>query len=380
MLLLRAGARWRLARRAEPAIHYAERRVPVLAARRRPRSATVAGCSPRTGRRRPRSGCRDGAAPAAGRGCATRRWPPPTGGWCARPRRPARDRDGADRGGPPRLVRRLRRRGDRRVLPARRCWTAPGRRTPGCSPVPTWRAGGATVEEPVTLRLWRLHRVQDRAVGPGAGASCSNWRCWPASTWTRMEPARRRLRAHGDRVRQAGLRRPRGLVRRPASPTCRWPTCCREAYNAERRRADRRRAPSPASCGPGSPGRPRRPGCRRTRRAATALGAEPTVAPAPASRPCAATGGTRGDTCHLDVVDRLRQHGLGHAQRRLAAELAGRSPGWASALGTPGADVLAAGGPARPRCAPGTRPRTTLSPVAGAARRRAVAGVRHARR
>ncbi len=79
---------------------------------------------------------RPGAAhrpPAAGAG---RTWP---GCWN---RGPGRGEPGAAaRRRPRRLVPRVRRRGDRRVLPDRRCATRPAATTPACSPPTTWPAG-----------------------------------------------------------------------------------------------------------------------------------------------------------------------------------------------------------------------------------------------
>ena len=77
------------------------------------------------------------------------------------------------------------------------------------------------------------------------------------------------------------------------------------AYNDRAPRPDRRRRPR-SSCGPDRPAAGRSAavaGCSRPSRRA----GEPT-AEAPVSRPSHADGNTRGDTCHLDVVDRWGLH------------------------------------------------------------------------
>ena len=69
----------------------------------------------------------------------------------------------------------------------------------------------ATVEEPVSARLPRLDGVQDRAVGPGAGAAPA------ARAARRLRPrgdGTRRLHPHRRRVREARVRRPRRVLRR----------------------------------------------------------------------------------------------------------------------------------------------------------------------
>ena len=295
----------------------------------------------------------------------------------------------ADRGGPAGLLRGVRRRGDRRATwPAPRSWTSSGERHRGLltgDDLAGWRA---SVEEPVTLRLPRLHGVQDRAVGPGPGV--------PAAA----RPARR-LRPGGlgagsaeyihtvIEVRQAGLRRPRGLVRRPA---------------ADRRAAGRRccRPSTPPRGGRWSATRPRRAAARRP----AASGRLPGYALAAfgqaagnGARPVAARRADRGVGAgrrraarrrperaaarprrHLPPRRRrpVRQPGRGHAERRLAAELAGH-PRPRLLPGHPRPDVHAGAGL---RQLAGAAPAAAHHAVAepGAARRRALPGVRHAGR
>ena len=116
-----------------------------------------------------------------------------------------------------------------------------------------------------------LGRLQDRAVGPGAGLPAA------ARAARRLRARRPRgpgLRPHGRRVREARLRRPRGLVRRRRRPARR---------PAERRvrgraaQARRRRGLGRAAA--------RQPGRPRAAAPAHPGGARPS--PEPASRPAA---------------------------------------------------------------------------------------------
>ena len=162
---------------------------------------------------------------------------------------------------------------------------------------------------------------------------------------------RRRLRAHGRRVREARVRRPRGVVRRPRFADVPLERAAERARYADERRAlvgerasDELRPGSPGGREPQLPpiARPRDGGggCRRRRADA---------------RACA------GDTCHLDVADR---HG-----NLVSATPSG---GWLQGSpDVPGLGLLPRH--ARRRCSGsrrgcrtrssrGKRPRTTLSP------------------
>ena len=101
-------------------------------------------------------------------------------------------------------------------------------------------------------------------------------------------PRERRVRAHRDRVREARVRRSRGVVRRPDSPTSRSTTCSRASTRTSAGRSSARRVARAAAR---LARRPRARGCRRR-----CIGAP--VAPG-VGEP------TRGDTVHLDVVDRF---------------------------------------------------------------------------
>ena len=129
----------------------------------------------------------------------------------------------------------------------------------------------ASVEQPVTRRYRRLGRPQDRAVGPGAGLPAA------AGAARRLRARRPRgpgLRPHGRRVRQARLRRPRGLVRRRRRAARRPAERRVRGRAAQARRATRPRA----SCGPAARAAASR-GSRTSRKRRPS--------PAPASRPAA---------------------------------------------------------------------------------------------
>ena len=116
-----------------------------------------------------------------------------------------------------------------------------------------------------------------RSARPGRGArgrsSSSSSRCSRASTSTRWA-LERRVRPHRRRVREARVRRPRGVVRRPGrSSTSRSSRLLSAAYAAERRRA-RSRDDASARAAPRRRPAPRRPRLA-DRRAARRRGADP---------------------------------------------------------------------------------------------------------
>ena len=181
-----------------------------------------------------------------------------------------------------------------------------------------------------------------------------------------------RLRPHGHRGREARLRRPRGLVRRPGARRRAVGDAAEPAYTAARRALVGERGVARAAAGvagravaglPRMPGRRGRGGRRVRRRGADA-------------RPRGRAGRRR----HLPPRRRrpARQHGLGDAERRLAADLA-RDPRARLLPGHPRADVLAGRGPAELARA-GQAPAHDADAVARAARRRGRARVRHAGR
>ena len=100
----------------------------------------------------------------------------------------------------------------------------------------------------------------------------------------------------------------------------------------------------------------------------------------PAIRRAPAPG--RATSCHLDVGRPVRQPRVGHAERRLAAHLAGHSRARVSAWAP--APRCSTSRPWPPRLtvsSPGKRPRTTLTPSSPRLREgKAVPGVRHAGR
>ena len=238
----------------------------------------------------------------------------------------------------------------------------------------------ASYEDAAQLRLSRLSRGQDRPVGPRPGVP-------PAA----RPPRRLRSRgngaaepgvpAHRHRVRQARLCRSRGLVRRPRLR--------RGADGDTAQRGLQRRAPPPGE----RRSLPRAaPGCGRRARAAPAK-CRPRH---PYRRACGRLGGHgragparrggdgRAEPCRTRRRrqrhrarrrDRpLGQHGRGHAERRLAAELAG-DPGARLLPRLARADVLARG---RLSGEPGTGEAAAhdLEPGPRPARGRALYGVR----
>ena len=201
-------------------------------------------------------------------------------------------------------------------FPEREWWTAPARATPACSPADDIARLGPTYEPPLTLDYHGLTVCKAGPWSQGAGvpaAARAARGVRPRRRWA----TRRRLRPHGHRVREARVRRSRGMVRRPDFVDVPLTSCCRAAY---------------AASGAGSIGddasfelRPGSPGGREPRLPSTGRAA------APAWRRRAVGGPTRGDTVPHRRRRPFGQHGLCNAERRLAAELARRSPSSASA-------------------------------------------------
>ena len=186
-----------------------------------------------------------------------------------------------------------------------------------------------------------------------------------------------------------GARHPRASPRRSSSPsptgrpgtatapTCPLKTLLSPAYAAERRRADRR-ARLAGSCGPGARTGASR-GCpayvRTRRRRAAAPGGRRRRG----SRRWQPDGVTRGDTCHVDVVDRWGNM-VSATPSGGWLQSSPDDPGAGLPPRQPAADVLAGGGAGRPRWRPGRRPRTTLTPTLVHRDGAAGAGLRHPRR
>ena len=174
-----------------------------------------------------------------------------------------------------------------------------------------------------------------------------------------------RVRPHRPRVREARVRRPRGVVRRPgvrrraardAAEPRRTPTSAAR-WSARRRRSTCGRARRTAA----SRVLPRDARPSRSRSAAGFGVGEPTLGGR-------GDGPVEGDTCHVDVVDRhgnmvsaTPSGGWLHASPAI--------PGLGLCLGTRAQMFwLEEGLPNA--LEPGKRPRTTLTPSLGAARRR----------
>ena len=194
--------------------------------------------------------------------------------------------------------------------------------------------------------------MQDQAVGPGPGVR-------PAARPARgLRPGRhgpgpRGLHPHRDRMRQARLRRPGGLVRRPRLHRCagqgaavgwlrrgparpgrarRQPSCGPEPRTAASRCCP---SSSPARSGPATAGRdditgpPASMPSRRHRGSTRAR----------ASRPCAPAGPTGGRSApgrrHLPPGRGrpVRQHGVGHARAAAGCSPRRSSPASVSAWG-----------------------------------------------
>ena len=241
-----------------------------------------------------------------------------------------------------------------------------------------WRA---SVEEPVRLRLPRADGVQDRSVGARAGlppATRAARRLRPG----RHEAGQCRIDPHRDRGRQAGVRRSRGLVRRSQAHrrADRGPAVGRlhgRAPAARHRPGVSRAGAGIARRQAASPARVRhrrRFGCSARQRDRRADARRHRAGRRDPGRRRARAGG------HLSPGHRrpVRQPDLRHAERRLAAEFAGRARP-RLLPGHQGPDVRAH---ARIRQHPGPRPAAADHAVAepGAAGRRAVYGIRDARR
>ena len=248
-----------------------------------------------------------------------------------------------------------------------------------CSPRRTWRPGCRRVEEPAASRLRQLPRAQAALLDarPRAAADAG-----PAQG-LRLDKCRRPTRSSstsGPSAPSSPTPTARPSTAIPKFVEVPMETLLSEAYNAERRKlvGDARvdgAAPGHASraTAAGSSSRPRG-----------------SWAPAPASRPSRALtpataptsvgrdGAVRGDTVHIDVIDKARQHVHRDAVGRLAAILARHS-----GAGLPAryarADVLAGG---RPAGLAGARQAAALDAVGrhGAARRQAVHELGHPRR
>ena len=256
------------------------------------------------------------------------------------------------------------------------------------------------LEEPLTYDYQRPDRVQDRPVGPGPGVP-------PAARAARRlrpgghGPGQRGVHPHRDRMR-ASSRSPTGRpgTATPTSPTCRSKALLSGEYaDARRQLVGPRGVRRAASRRPGGTGAPAA-GLRQPARS-TGNGDGGSVAPSldvRAARAAAGPGHRRADDAHqrpgrTDASARATGRATpatstwptGSATwsppRRAAAGCSPRrsSPALGFCLGTRAQMfTLTPGLPAT--LAPGKRPRTTLTPEPGAARRRAVPGVRHARR
>ena len=211
-----------------------------------------------------------------------------------------------------------------------------------------WRA---SAEPPVTAGYAGPDRVQDRPVGTGPGVPAA------VAAAGRVRPrrhgaGRRGPHPHRRGVREAGVRRPGGLVRRPGFTEVPLADLLSPQYAAQRRAlvGPVRLAATCARAAPagGSPRLPRlsSPPPRRGT-AAGAWAGEPTLAHS-------------GDTCHLDVADRFGNvvaatpsGGWLHSSPVI--------PGLGFCLGTRAQMFTLT--PGLPNSlAPGKRPRTTLSP------------------
>ena len=237
----------------------------------------------------------------------------------------------------------------------------------------TWHA---RLEAPVTLRLPRADRLQDRPVGPGPGLPAAARAARAATTSRAMGPGGAGVHPHRDRGGQARLRRPRGLVRRPRvhRRAARRPAVGRRTTTSGASSSARPRA---WSCGPASPGgrepglpgfatRPfgmngppappqarlagqRRPGHRPgDRRAARPVATA--RAGAGAATPATSTSRTAGATWSP-----RRRAAAGCSPRRSSRRSGSASaPGRRCSRSSPGLPAT---------IAPGKRPRTTLTPT-----------------
>ena len=192
----------------------------------------------------------------------------------------------ADRGGARRLVPRLRRRGDDRFQ-AREWLDSSGERHAGCSRGTTCATGRRRYEEPVGVDY---HGLTVLKAGPWSQGPVflQQLRLLEGFDLAAIGHAPR-VRPHGHRVREARVRRSRGVVRRSrVRRRAARRRCSRARYADERRGLVGEEAS--AELRPGSPGgrEPRLPRRRSGAPVAPGVG-EP----------------TRGDTVHLDVVDRF---------------------------------------------------------------------------
>ncbi len=260
-----------------------------------PPSRACGRCSRPSGPPAATCSCPAGAVP--GPGTLFARPPSPTPGTAAAgsggtdPRGPHRRRA-------QRLLPRLRGRGDRRYYRRyRRCSTL---RPPPPRPAHRRRHGalGGLRRGPGQPRLPRPHRPQVRPVEPGSGDPPT---ARPAARLRRGRhgPARRGVRPHRHRVRQARLRRPRGLLRRPRlRRRAAQPRCCPTNTTTPAAASSARAPPwtcAPAPC-PASTPRVDHDARGRAELLTEAPGVgEPTVA---------RLGVIGADTVHIDVIDR----------------------------------------------------------------------------
>ena len=191
----------------------------------------------------------------------------------------------------------LRRRGGRPVLRAEpRCWTPPAAAIAACSTADDFADWQPTVEDPVAYD-YHGHTV----------LKCGPWSQGPVFLQQlallqgfdigAMDPVGRRVRPHRRRMRQARLRRSRGVLRRRAGraarPRCSRPTTTTRAASWSARRPR-------SSCGPatvaGHTPWVDHDAASRSELLTRAAGAgEPTVA---------RLGVIGADTVHIDVIDR----------------------------------------------------------------------------
>ena len=236
------------------------------------------------------------------------------------------DRDGRSRP-PGRLLRGLRGRGNRRLPGHGR---GPGRERPPPQGPARRRRPGRLASQRGAAGVGRAHGWTVCKTGPwGQGpVLLQQLRLLEGFDLTAMGLGSAGLRPHGGRVRQARLRRPGGLVRRPGR--------LRRAHRRPARPGLRRPPPGPgrgrgvAGAAPGPrTGAPR--ACRRRDRAGHGRGARR----------------LRGADLRRHLPRGRgrppRQPGRGHPQRRLAAELADR-PRPRLLPRHPGPDALAGGG------------------------------------
>ena len=289
---------------------------------------------------------------------------------------------GAARGGQAGLVRGVRRGGGRRVRPRprlaghlRRAAPRPAhRRRP--RRVAGHRGGAADRHLP------RRAGRQDRAVGPGAEPAAGARPARPRRPAGRARRRRPVVGARGGRVAQAGDGRPGGLVRgagrRAAS---RAPSCSRRPTPASARRCSTR-APPRSTCVPAAPAVA--PPCSRARCASlldATGGGGATPSPGvgePTVKRVEGDGAARGDTCHVDVVDRWGNQ-VSATPSGAWLQSSPVVPGLGFPLGTRGQMFwLEQGLPASLR--PGRASAHHPVARAGAARRPPVDGVRHPRR